>query len=331
MSNHVKRISWGGRVVKLLDTYKSIIKGKDFLTMEDVTTEELNQLLDVAIELKEKMKSDQQYLPLQGKILGMIFEKNSTRTRVSFEAGMIQLGGQAIFLSSQDTQLGRGEPISDTAKVLSEYVDGLMIRTHSHKRAEELAEYASVPVINGLTDFEHPCQALADLLTIKEEKGKLKGLKLAYVGDGNNVAHSLLLACVKSGMHISIASPEGYEVDPHLAAKAVQIAKSNGGKIEILKDVTEAVQQADIIYNDVWTSMGQEKENEIRLKAFKEFQVNDQLVSYAKKDYVYMHCLPAHRGEEVTSSIIDSTHSIIYKQAGNRLHAQKALLVDLLS
>ena len=283
------------------------------------------------MDLKERMNNGYIDTPLKGKILGMIFEKNSTRTRVSFEAGMIQLGGHAIFLSGNDTQLGRGEPISDTAQVLSEYVDALMIRTSTHERAQQLAAYSSVPVINGLTDLEHPCQALADLLTIKEVKGSLQGIKLAYVGDGNNVANSLMLSAVKCGMHMAIATPPGYEPNPVLVEKAKTEAIKNGGKLELFQAAEAAVINADVIYSDVWTSMGQEKENEKRLADFKEFQVNDQLVEAAKPDYLFMHCLPAHRGEEVTSSIIDSAHSIVIKQAGNRLHAQKALLVDLIA
>ncbi len=316
--------------MKLLYSTQPIIGQKDFLSIEDISAEQLADLLILAEEIKERMNKGYMDTPLKGKILGMIFEKNSTRTRVSFEAGMLQLGGHAIFLSANDSQLGRGEPIADTAKVLSEYVDALMIRTTDHERAETLAASANVPVINGLTDLEHPCQALADLLTIKEEKGSLQGVKLAYVGDGNNVANSLLMAAVKSGMHIAIATPPGYEPNSDLVDKAKAEALITGGKIELFQHPEAAVSEADIIYSDVWTSMGQETENEKRLDDFKEFQVNEQLAAVAKPDYLFMHCLPAHRGEEVTSSIIDSAHSIVIKQAGNRLHAQKALLVDLL-
>ena len=298
--------------------------------MEDISGQQLSDLLNLAVDLKERMQSGYMDTPLKGKILGMIFEKNSTRTRVSFEAGMLQLGGHAIFLSGNDTQLGRGEPISDTAQVLSEYVDALMIRTTTHERAQKLADYSTVPVINGLTDLEHPCQALADLLTIKEVKGSLQGIKLAYVGDGNNVANSLMMAAVKCGMHMTIATPSGYEPDPELVKKAEADALKYGGKLELFNQAESAVMDADVIYSDVWTSMGQEQENEKRLADFKNFQVNDQLVGAAKPDYLFMHCLPAHRGEEVTASIIDSNHSIVIKQAGNRLHAQKALLVDLI-
>ena len=316
--------------MKLLYGTKSIIGQKDFLSMKDITAQQLAELLELAVDLKERRNKGFVDTPLSGKTLGMIFEKNSTRTRVSFEAGMLQLGGHAIFLNGNDTQLGRGEPISDTAKVLSEYVDALMIRTTTHERAQQLAAYSHVPVINGLTDLEHPCQALADLLTIKEEKGQLQGVKLAYVGDGNNVANSLMLAAVKAGMYITIATPQGYEPNPELVEVAKEEARLNGGKIELFHQAEEAVMDADVIYSDVWTSMGQEQENKKRMADFKGFQVNEQLVSNAKMDYLFMHCLPAHRGEEVTSSVIDSAHSIVFKQAGNRLHAQKALLVDLI-
>lgn len=316
--------------MKLLYGTTSILSQKDFLSVEDINAEQLTDLLNLAEELKARMNKGYMDTPLKGKILGMIFEKNSTRTRVSFEAGMLQLGGHAIFLSGNDSQLGRGEPIADTAKVLSEYVDALMIRTTDHERADILAASSNVPVINGLTDLEHPCQALADLLTIKEEKGYLQGIKIAYVGDGNNVANSLMMAAVKSGMHIAIATPRGYEPNLDLVEKARAESVVTGGKIELFHNPEAAVSEADIIYSDVWTSMGQEKENEKRLADFKGFQVSEQLAASAKADYLFMHCLPAHRGEEVASSIIDSAHSIVIKQAGNRLHAQKALMLDLM-
>jgi len=310
---------------------KPILNQKDFLEMSELTPEQLADLLDLAGELKARMQAGFSDLPLKGKILGMIFEKNSTRTRVSFETGMLQLGGSAIFLSGHDTQLGRGEPISDTAQVLSEYVDGLMIRTHEHSRAQAVAEYASVPVINGLTDFEHPCQALADLLTIKEIKGELSGLKLAYIGDGNNVANSLLVAGALAGMHVVCATPTGYEPNKEAVEAAQSASAGTGATVEIVHDPYEAAKNADVLYCDVWTSMGQELENEKRLADFADYQVNDKLTACAKEDYLFMHCLPAHRGEEVTASVIDSEHSVVIKQAGNRLHAQKALLVDLMA
>ena len=317
--------------MRIMYGIKPILTQKDFLEMGELTPEQLADLLDLAGELKARMQAGYSDLPLKGKILGMIFEKNSTRTRVSFETGMLQLGGSAIFMSGHDSQLGRGEPISDTAKVLSEYVDGLMIRTHEHKRSQVLAENASVPVINGLTDFEHPCQALADLLTIKEIKGDLAGLKLAYIGDGNNVAHSLLYAGALAGMHVVCAAPPGYEPNKEVVEAARKMAQATGAHVDVVVDPYEAAKNADVLYCDVWTSMGQEQENEKRLKDFTGYQVNEMLTAYAKEDYLFMHCLPAHRGEEVTASVIDSEHSVVIKQAGNRLHAQKALLVDLMA
>jgi ornithine carbamoyltransferase len=306
------------------------IKGKDLLTLADLEPQEILTLLEKAVVLKEKTLKKQFDQPLKGKILGMIFDKSSTRTRVSFEVGMIQLGGSALYLNGHDLQLGRGETVADTAQVLSQYVDGIMIRTFSHKSVEELADYADIPVINGLTDLYHPCQALADLLTIYEKKGTLKGLKLAYIGDGNNVAHSLMIACTKVGMDVSIASPMGYFPDETITARCEDFARQSGANMVITESPQEAVNSADIIYTDVWTSMGQELENEQRLKDFHEYQVNEALLQAAKEDYLFMHCLPAHRGEEVTAEVIDGQHSVVFEQAGNRLHAQKALLVEIL-
>lgn len=306
------------------------LQGKDLLTLADYSKETILELLNKAKAIKETHLKGEVIAPLKGKTLGMIFEKSSTRTRVSFEAGMHQLGGHALYLNSRDLQIGRGETISDTAKVLSQYVDAIMIRTFSHTIVEELAEHATIPVINGLTDLYHPCQALADLLTILEVKGTLKGQKLAYIGDGNNVAHSLLIACSKVGMNISIATPPNYEVDAKVAELAYSFAKTSGSKVELTNNPVEAVKEADAIYSDVWTSMGQEEENEQRLKDFQGFQVNAELVKHAKEDYIFLHCLPAHREEEVTTEIIDGNHSYVFQQAGNRLHAQKALLVEIL-
>lgn len=306
------------------------LQGKDLLTLADYSKETILELLNKAKAIKETHLKGEVIAPLKGKTLGMIFEKSSTRTRVSFEAGMHQLGGHALYLNSRDLQIGRGETISDTAKVLSQYVDAIMIRTFSQTIVEELAEHATIPVINGLTDLYHPCQALADLLTILEVKGTLKGLKLAYIGDGNNVAHSLLIACSKVGMNISIATPPNYEVDAKVAELAYSFAKTSGSKVELTNNPVEAVKEADAIYSDVWTSMGQEEENEQRLKDFQGFQVNAELVKHAKEDYIFLHCLPAHREEEVTTEIIDGNHSYVFQQAGNRLHAQKALLVEIL-
>ncbi|MCM2982658.1 ornithine carbamoyltransferase [Niallia circulans] len=306
------------------------LKGKDLLTLADYSKETILELLDKAKAIKESHLKGEIIAPLKGKTLGMIFEKSSTRTRVSFEAGMLQLGGHALYLNSRDLQIGRGETISDTAKVLSQYVDAIMIRTFSHDIVEELAEHATIPIINGLTDLYHPCQALADLLTLLEVKGSLEGLKLAYIGDGNNVAHSLLIACSKVGADISIATPPNYEVDKKVAELAYSFAKISGSKIVLTHNPIEAVREADAIYSDVWTSMGQEAENEQRLKDFQGFQINAELVNHAKSDYIFLHCLPAHREEEVTSEIIDGSHSYVFQQAGNRLHAQKALLVEIL-
>lgn len=306
------------------------LKGKDLLTLADYSKETILELINKAKTMKEAHLKGDIITPLKGKTLGMIFEKSSTRTRVSFEAGMLQLGGHALYLNSRDLQIGRGETISDTAKVLSQYVDAIMIRTFSHNIVEELAEHATIPIINGLTDLYHPCQALADLLTLLEVKGTLQGLKLAYIGDGNNVAHSLLIACSKVGIDISIATPKNYEVDTKVAELASAFAKASGSKIILTNNPVEAVQQADAIYSDVWTSMGQEEENEQRLKDFQGFQINTELAKHAKADYIFLHCLPAHREEEVTTEIIDGGHSYVFQQAGNRLHAQKALLVEIL-
>jgi ornithine carbamoyltransferase len=306
------------------------IKGKDLLTLAEYTPETIKGLLTIATELKNAHLAGEQTDLLKGKILGLIFDKPSTRTRVSFEAGMLQLGGQAIYLNGQDMQLGRGEPISDTAKVLSHYIDAVMIRTFSHKRVEELAEHASIPIINGLTDLYHPCQALADLLTIQEVKGSLTGLKIAYIGDGNNVVHSLMIGAAKMGMKIAVAAPIGYEPNEEITNLSKAIAIETGGEVMVTNNPKEAVSDSDVIYTDVWTSMGQEAENEQRLKDFKEFQVNEDLVSGAKEDFIFLHCLPAHRGEEVTTGVIDGKQSYVFEQAGNRLHAQKALLVEIL-
>ncbi len=316
---------------KELNLTKLDLKGKDFLTLADFSEEEILGLLDNAKKIKEALQNGMAYQPLKGKNLGMIFEKSSTRTRVSFEAGMLQLGGHALFLSSNDLQIGRGEPISDTAQVLSQYLDGIMIRTFEHEKVEELAKYASIPVINGLTDMFHPCQVLADLLTIQECKGKVKGLKMAYIGDGNNMAHSLMIGAAKVGMDISISSPNGYKPNEAVVARAKGFAAESGSSIVITEDPVEAVKDADVIYTDVWASMGQEEESQARIKAFAaNYQVNDELVQHAKDDYIFLHCLPAHRGEEVAAEIIDGGHSVIFQEAGNRMHAQKALLVELL-
>lgn len=306
------------------------LTGRDFIELTDYSTEEIQYLIDLAVDIKRKHKNGEEYQPLKGKTVGLIFEKSSTRTRVSFEVGTYQLGGHALFLSKNDIQLGRGETIADTAGVMSRYLDGIMIRTFGHDKVVDLARYATVPVINGLSDLAHPCQVLADYQTIYEHKGELQGLKLAYIGDGNNMAHSLMIGGAKLGVHVSVASPEGYEPDPQVVADSQEIAKATGAVIEVVRDAKVAVQDADVIYTDVWASMGFEEEQQAREIAFKDYQVDEQLAKYAKPDYLFMHCLPAHRGEEVSEGVIDGKHSIIFDQAENRLHAQKALMAALI-
>ena len=306
------------------------LRGRDFLTVNDFTQAELQELLDFALLLKKDWQEGKPQLLLPGKTLGMIFQKASTRTRVSFEVGMVHLGGYALFLNASDLQIGRGESIRDTARVLSRYLDGLMIRTFAHADALELAEHADIPIINGLTDLLHPCQAMADLLTIWEHKGRLQGLKLAYVGDGNNVAHSLLLACSKMGMHVAVASPRNYQPQAEIVTQALENAKVHGSTVLVTTNPKAAVEDADIIYTDVWVSMGQEGEREKRLEIFKPYQVNADLVAEAAKDAVIMHCLPAHRGEEVTEDVLEGPQSVVFAQAENRLHMQKAILAKLL-
>jgi len=302
------------------------MKGKDLISIADLSVEEIYEIFDVAKTLKEKLYIGEEHKLLKGKTLGMIFSKPSTRTRISFETGIYQLGGHGMYFNQNDLQLGRSENIHDTAKVLSRYLNGIMIRTFSHQDVVDLAKYATIPVINGLTDLLHPCQVLTDLFTILEKKRKLQGLKLAYVGDGNNVAHSLLNGCSKVGVDISIASPKGYEPKKEIVEHAIETAKYMGSKVEIINDPVEAVKNADVIYTDVWASMGQEKEAEERKKVFQKFQVNLELVKHAKDDYLFMHCLPAHRGEEVVDEVIDSPNSIVFDEAENRLHVQKAIM-----
>lgn len=306
------------------------MRGRDFLSLQDFNAAEIRALLDLAKELKSRQKKGEPQPLLAGKTLAMIFEKPSTRTRVSFEVGMWQLGGSALFLSSQELQMGRGEPIKDTAAVLSRYVDGIMIRTFDHRDVEELAGHASVPVINGLTDLLHPCQVLADLLTIEEKIGRLQGGKLAYTGDGNNVVHSLLLGCSKMGLDISVATPSQYRPLPVIVDRAQRNAGRSGSQIIITEDPVEAVENADIIYTDVWTSMGREKEKKERRRIFVPYQVNSSLVKLAKPGAMIMHCLPAYRGEEITAKVLEGEQSVILEQAENRLHAQKALLALLM-
>ncbi|MEL3973872.1 ornithine carbamoyltransferase [Rossellomorea oryzaecorticis] len=305
---------------------KFSLKGRDLLTWLDYTTEEVHELLSLAEHLKKNPISKK----LEGKTLGMIFEKSSTRTRVSFEAGMLQMGGHAIYLNSRDIQLGRGESIADTAKVLSAYVDAIMIRTFEHEKVAQLAEHASVPVINGLCDTYHPCQALADVLTIYEVKGQLAGLKVVYIGDGNNVAHSFMILCAKLGMDVVVSCPKGYEPDQEVIDATVELAQLSGGSFTLSYDPEEAAAGADIVYTDVWASMGQEEETVERLQIFEPYQVNEALLAHSSDDVKFLHCLPAHRGEEVTAEVIDGGKSAVFQQAENRLHVQKAILLSVL-
>jgi ornithine carbamoyltransferase len=306
------------------------LKGRSLISLKDLTKEEIEKIIKTAEVLKTQLKIGIPHPLLKGKTLAMIFEKPSTRTRVSFEVGMWQLGGYALYLSASDLQLGRGETVSDTAKTLSHYVDGIMARVYSHQTIIELAKYSKVPVINGLSDYTHPCQGLSDIFTIYEKKKRFQGLKLAYIGDGNNVAHSLIYGCSKVGINIVVASPKGFEPDEKVVLNAKKEAEFNNSEVTITNDPKDAANGADIIYTDVWTSMGQEKERDERLRIFKPYQVNRDLVKLAKKDYIFMHCLPAHRGEEVTDDVADSPNSVIFDQAENRLHTQKAILALIL-
>jgi len=307
-----------------------MLKGRDFLSLKDYSAEEIKALLDLAIKLKAEHKQGICHDILKGKTLAMIFRKASTRTRVSFETGMFQLGGAAQFLSTQDLQIGRGEPISDTARVLARYVDGILIRTFDQSEVEELAYHADVPVINGLTDLFHPTQALADMLTILEHKKKLSGIKLTYIGDGNNMAHSLMIAGTKLGLEVRIASPKGYEPLEDVVQMCKAFAKESDAKLILGNDPEEASFGADVLYTDVWASMGQEKEAEKRKKQFKDYQINDKILALADKNSIVMHCLPAHRGEEITEEVLEGPQSVVFDEAENRLHAHKAILAALL-
>lgn len=299
---------------------------KHLLKLSDLSKEEIIEILDLADKLKRERKEGIEHPILKGKTLGMIFTKSSTRTRVSFETGMYQLGGTALFLSNRDIQLGRGEPICDTARVLSRYLDGIMIRTFDQSDVEDLAKYGSIPIINGLTDYAHPCQVLADLQTIREHKGTLEGLKICFVGDGNNMANSIIVGCIKVGMSVAIACPDNYKPD----AEIMKWAEANGNFL-CTSNIAEAVKDSDVIYTDVWASMGQEDEAEKRKIAFKEYCVNADTMSYAKKDAMVLHCLPAHRGEEITADILEAHADEIFDEAENRLHAQKAVLVKTMA
>ncbi len=300
---------------------------KHLISMADLSNEEIIELLDMAEDLKEKRLRGKVTDLLKNKSLAMIFEKSSTRTRVSFEAGMADLGGHALYLNYRDIQIGRGETVADTARVLSGYVHGITARVNSHDTVVELAEHASVPVINALSDKEHPCQILADLLTIQEYKNRLDGLKYAWIGDGNNVCNSAILGCAIVGMDIVVACPEGYEPDEDIVAQA----RAMGGNVTITNDPAEAAKDADVFYTDVWISMGDEDEVEKRMHDLANYQINSELVALAKHDAIVMHCLPAHRGEEITAEVLDGPHSVVFEQAENRMHAQKALMLKLMA
>ena len=299
---------------------------KHLLKLSDLSKQEIIEILDLADKLKKERKEGIDHPILKGKTLGMIFTKSSTRTRVSFETGMYQLGGTAKFLSSRDIQLGRGEPICDTARVLSRYLDGIMIRTFDQSDVEDLAKYGSIPIINGLTDYAHPCQVLADLQTIREHKGKLEGLKICFVGDGNNMANSIIVGCIKVGMSVAIACPDNYKPDADIMKWA-----SENGDFLCTSNIADAVKDADVVYTDVWASMGQEDEAEKRKIAFKDYCVNENTMSYAKEDAMVLHCLPAHRGEEITAEVLEAHANEIFDEAENRLHAQKAVLVKTMA
>lgn len=299
---------------------------KHLLKMLDLSKEEILDILNLADQLKYENKNGIEHHILKGKTLGMIFQKSSTRTRVSFETGMYQLGGQALFLSNRDLQIGRGEPVQDTARVLSRYLDGIMIRTFEQKEVEDLSKYGSIPIINGLTDFCHPCQVLADLMTIREFKGRFEGLKMCYIGDGNNMANSLIVGGLKVGMEVSIACPKDYQP----AAEVLEFAKGYGDKFSMTDVPLEAAKDADVLFTDVWTSMGEEAETEKRKIAFKGYQINDDIMAVAKADAMVQHCLPAHREEEITEKVFEAHANEIFEEAENRLHAQKAVMVKVM-
>ena len=299
---------------------------KHLLKLSDLTSEEIFEILDLADKLKKERKEGIEHKYLKDKKLGMIFSKSSTRTRVSFEVGMFELGGTALFLSSNEIQIGRGEPVEDTARVLSRYLDGIMIRTFAQQEVEDLAKYGSIPIINGLTDYCHPCQVLADLQTIREKKGSLEGKKLCFVGDGNNMANSLIVGCIKAGMKVSIACPSEYKPDSDIIKWA-----EKSGRFECTDNVMEAAKNSDVLYTDVWASMGQEKEKEEREKVFNGYQINDEVMAVTNDGCMVLHCLPAHREEEITTKVFEEHADEIFEQAENRLHAQKAVLIKLMA
>ena len=303
---------------------------RDLLKMDDLSKEEIAEILNLADQLKYELKHGISHEILKGKTLGMIFEKRSTRTRVSFETGMYQLGGNAPFLSINDLQIGRGEPIEDTSRVLSRFVQGILIRTYSQEEVEKLAKYATVPVINGLTDMEHPCQVLADLMTIREYKNIIEGLKVAYIGDGNNMAHSLIVGCLKVGMNLSISCPKDYMPKQEYIARGKELASIEKTTFDICNSPIEAVKDADVVITDAWISMGHENEAEEKIKSFEGYQVNEQLLSHAKSNVMVLHCLPAHRGQEISAEVLEEHADEIFDESENRLHAQKAVLVKLM-
>lgn len=305
-------------------------KGKSFLTLHRWHPEEVDALLQLSKQLKVERQTGTMRQPLKGKSLAMIFEKPSTRTRISFEVGMKELGGYTLQLGTNELQLGRGETLEDTARILSRYVDAILIRTHEHARIQRLADAATIPVINGLSELAHPCQALADLLTILETKGSLKGIKLSFIGDGNNVLHSLMHASALAGIHLRIATPAGYEPDPDIWKETEQIMEQTGGTLSFSHDPCIVAEGADVVYTDVWASMGQEQEKEKRRQSFSSYQVNAELMAHAASGAVFMHCLPAYRGLEVTGDVLEGAQSVVFDQAENRLHVQKALLLALL-
>lgn len=304
-----------------------MLKGKDLLSIHNLSHEEMYDILELAARLKMELKAGIPHPLLKGKTLAMIFEKSSTRTRVSFETGIFQLGGQGLFLSTRDIQLGRGEPVKDTARVLSRYVDGIMIRTFAQSEVEEFAEYADVPVINALTDLLHPCQVLTDLLTMQEYKGKdLRGLHFAYIGDGNNMANSYLYGCAKAGIHCTIACPKGYEPDAQVLANALEDAKETGAVLRVIEDPAEAAKDADVLATDTWTSMGEEAEKAVREQVFQGYQINGELLALADPRAIVLHCLPAYRGKEITEEVLEAQAQVIFDEAENRLHTQKAIM-----
>lgn len=306
------------------------LKGRDFLTLRDFTGEEIQYIVDLGLDLKDKLKKGIPHPYLQGKSLAMIFQKSSTRTRVSFEVGMYQLGGQALFLSSKDLQIGRGEPVQDTARVLARYVDGILIRTYEQAEVEAFAKYADVPVINGLTDTYHPTQIIADLITMKEQKGHLAGLDFCYVGDGNNMAHSLMIGLLKCGVNVAIATPDDYQPETEIVAYAQGLAKDNNCRLVLTNDPKAIVKDADVVYTDTWASMGQEDEKEARAKAFEGYQIDAATFATAKDDAIFMHCLPAYRGFEVTDEVLEHERSVIFDEAENRMHAHKAIMAAIM-